>query len=232
MRGLAFAYPSATAPTLRGLDLRIASGERVGVIGVFGSGESTLLRVVAGVYGGYEGTLTYDGITRSDLDATALRELIGQVLPGEPLFEGTIEENVSMGRAGLGTAQVLEALRAVGAHEFVQTLPHGLRTEVTAGGRTLPATMALRVLLARAIVTRPRLLVLDEVFSTLAPPDRHEITALLTAPDVPWTLVAASHDDEFLARCDRVLVLHEGGLVADGPWHEVSRVFARQEAGR
>jgi len=232
MRGLAFAYPSATAPTLRGLDLRIASGERVGVIGVFGSGESTLLRVVAGVYGGYEGTLTYDGITRSDLDATALRELIGQVLPGEPLFEGTIEENVSMGRAGLGTAQVLEALRAVGAHEFVQTLPQGLRTEVTAGGRTLPATMALRVLLARAIVTRPRLLVLDEVFSTLAPPDRREITALLTAPDVPWTLVAASHDDEFLARCDRVLVLHEGGLVADGPWHEVSRVFARQEAGR
>jgi ABC-type bacteriocin/lantibiotic exporter with double-glycine peptidase domain len=231
-RDLGFRYPNASSPTLHGIDLRIAAGERIGVIGVFGSGESTLLRVLAGVFGGYDGTLTYDGITRSDLDASALRALIGQVLPGEPLFDGTIEENVSLGRSGVGAAEVLASLKAVGAHEFVQTLPQGLRTEVAAGGRTLPATMALRILLARAIVTRPRLLVLDEVFSTLAPPDRREITALLTAPDVPWTLVAASHDDEFLERCDRVLVLHDGGLVAEGPWREVSRVFARQEASR
>ncbi len=232
LRDVGFSYPGASAPTIHGLDLRIDAGERIGVIGVFGSGESTLLRVLAGVYGSHDGTITFDGITRRDLDATALRAQIGQVLPGEPLFDGSIEENITLGREGIGSVEVIAALKGVGAHEFVQSLPQGLRTVVTAGGRTLPATMALRLLLARAIVARPRLLLLDEVFSTLAPPDRRAITALLTAPGVPWTLIAVSHDDEFLHSCDRVLVLHEGGVAAEGPWREVARVFESQEAQR
>ena len=232
MRNVSFTYPHASAPTLHQVDLRIAAGERIGVVGVFGSGESTFARVLAGVFGGYTGTITYDGITRADLDATALRAMIGQVGPGESLFDGSIEENVSMGRAGVGTAQVIDALRRVGAHDYVQSLSSGLRTEITAGGRTLPATMALRLVLARAIVSGPRLLVLDEVFSTLAPPDRREITALLSGPGVPWTLVAVSHDEEFLDVCDRVVVLHEGRIAAAGPWPEVSPLFARQEATR
>jgi ABC-type bacteriocin/lantibiotic exporter with double-glycine peptidase domain len=232
LRDVAFAYDGASAPTLRDITVQIAAGERVGVVGAFGSGESTLLRVIAGVYGGYEGTLTYDGVTRGDLDPTALRASIGQVLPGETLFEGTIEENVSLGRDGIDAMAVIAVLRLVGADDFIQSLPHGLRTTVPPGGRTLPATIALRILLARAIVARPRLLVLDESFSTLSAGDRGALTAILTAAGVPWTLIAVSHDDEFLAACDRVLILRDGTIAAFGPWRDVSGALLSAAAER
>ena len=232
LRDVAFTYDGASAPTLRDITLQIAAGERIGVVGAFGSGESTLLRVVAGVYGGYDGTLTYDGVTRGDLDPTSLRASIGQVLPGETLFEGTVEENVSLGREGIDAMAVISVLRLVGADEFIQSLPHGLRTTVPPGGRTLPATIALRILLARAIVARPRLLVLDEAFSTLSPDDRAALTAMLTDAGVPWTLVAVSHDDDFLAACDRVLILRDGSVAAFGPWRDVSGALVAEEGGR
>ncbi len=232
VRNLSFTYDGAAAPTLRDISLRAGAGERVGVVGVFGSGESTLLRVIAGVYGGYDGTLTYDGITRRDLDATSLRASIGQVLPAESLFEGTIEENISLGRDDIDATTVIEALRRTGADDFVQSLPLGLRTIVSPGGRTLPATMALRLLLARAIVARPRLLILDEIFSTLGPSDRRALMHMLMAKDVPWTLIAVSHDDEFLAACDRVIVLRDGTVVGDGRWRDVASTIEREEATR
>jgi ABC-type bacteriocin/lantibiotic exporter with double-glycine peptidase domain len=232
LRDVAFTYDGASAPTLRDITMQIAAGERIGVVGAFGSGESTLLRVVAGVYGGYDGTLTYDGVTRGDLDPTSLRASIGQVLPGETLFEGTVEENVSLGREGIDAMAVISVLRLVGADDFIQSLPHGLRTTVPPGGRTLPATIALRILLARAIVARPRLLVLDEAFSTLSPDDRAALTTMLTDAGVPWTLVAVSHDDDFLAACDRVLILRDGSVAAFGPWRDVSGALAAGEGGR
>jgi ABC-type bacteriocin/lantibiotic exporter with double-glycine peptidase domain len=232
LRDVTFTYEGASSPTLRDITAQIAPGERVGVVGAFGSGESTLLRIVAGVYGGYAGTVTYDGVTRGDLDPTALRTSIGQVLPGETLFEGTVEENVSLGREGIDATTVIGALRLVGADEFVQSLPHGLRTRVPPGGRTLPATIALPLLRARAIDARPRLLVLDEAFSTLSPDDRGALIRMLTAAGVPWTLVAVSHDDDFLAACDRVLILRDGTVAAFGPWRDVSGALVAEEAGR
>ena len=232
LRDVSFTYDGASEPTLRDISVSIGAGDRIGVVGAFGSGESTLLRVIAGVYGGYDGTLIYDGITRTDLDGTSLRGSIGQVLPGEVLFEGSIEENVSMGRAGIDARAVMDALEKVGANDFVQSLSQGLRTELPPGGRTLPATMALRVLLARAIVAKPRLLVLDEVFSTLAPSDRKALIAMLTGRDVPWTLVAVSHDDGFLERCDRVIVLRDGVVAAEGKWSECASALDDQGAVR
>jgi ABC-type bacteriocin/lantibiotic exporter with double-glycine peptidase domain len=222
LRDVSFSYPGAPTPTLRGITFRVGASERVGIVGEFGSGESTLVRVLASIYRDYDGSLLFDDVTARDLDPTALRAMIGQVLPGEPLFDGSVEENVTLGRAHLGPEAVREALERVGAYEFVQEMPQGLRTPVVAGGRALPATIVLRLLLARAIVDRPRLLILDEVFSTFDAGERRLLTTMLTARDVPWTLIAVSHDAEFLAACDRVVVLRDGAVRATGTWAEVA----------
>ena len=224
VEGLRYTYPGAERPALANIAFRLAPGARVAVTGPDGSGETTLLAAVSGLLDGVEGTVLLDGMTLRDLEPAAVRDRIGVVLGSAGLFEGTIEDNVTLGRAGLGTAAVVEALSRVGAHATVQRLPEGLRTVIENGGRGLPSTLRVRLLLARAIVHRPRLLLVDECLATVEPAARQELIDVLTAPDAPWTLLIVSHTRDLLAACDRVLVLRAGEVVADAPWAVVMRL--------
>jgi len=222
--GLGYTYPDADRPALANITFRLAPGARVAITGPDGSGETTLLAALAGLLERTEGTVLVDGLTLRDLEPALLRDRIGLVLDGAGLFEGTIEENISLGRSGVDTAAVVSALERVGAHASVQRLPAGLRTLVENGGRGLPSTLRVRLLLARAIATRPRLLLIDDCLSTVEPSARQEFVDVLTAPDAPWTLLVVSHTRDLLAACDRVLVLRAGELVADAPWAVVMRL--------
>ena len=224
VEGLRYTYPGAERPALANIAFRLAPGARVAVTGSDGSGETTLLAAVAGLLDGVEGTVLLDGMTLRDLEPAAVRDRIGVVLGSAGLFEGTIEDNITLGRAGLGTAVVVEALTRVGAHAAVQRLPDGLRTVIENGGRGLPSTLRVRLLLARAIVHRPRLLLVDECLATVEPAARQELIDVLTAPDAPWSLLIVSHTRDLLAACDRVLVLRAGEVVADAPWAVVMRL--------
>jgi len=224
VEGLRYTYPGAERPALANIAFRLAPGARVAVTGPDGSGETTLLAAVSGLLDGVEGTVLLDGMTLRDLEPAAVRDRIGVVLGSAGLFEGTIEDNVTLGRAGLGTAAVVEALSRVGAHATVQRLPDGLRTVIENGGRGLPSTLRVRLLLARAIVHQPRFLLVDECLATVEPAARQELIDVLTAPDAPWTLLIVSHTRDLLAACDRVLVLRAGEVVADAPWAVVMRL--------
>ncbi len=224
VEGLGYTYPEADRPALANITFRLAPGARVAITGPDGSGETTLLAALAGLLERTEGTVLVDGLTLRDLEPALLRDRIGLVLDGAGLFEGTIEENISLGRSGVDTAAVVSALERVGAHASVQRLPAGLRTLVENGGRGLPSTLRVRLLLARAIATRPRLLLIDDCLSTVEPSARQEFVDVLTAPDAPWTLLVVSHTRDLLAACDRVLVLRAGELVADAPWAVVMRL--------
>ncbi len=220
--GVSYRYPTAERAALEELQVEIRAGERIAVTGSDGSGASTLLGVLAGMLPGYSGTLTIGGVTMRDLDPSALRDRIGMLIGANEIFEGTVEDNISLGRADLGPAEVMRALATVGAADDVQALPLGLRTPMVSAGRGLPSTLRARLLLARAIVARPRLLLLDETLATVEPAARHELIAALTARDVPWTLLIVSHDPEVFLACDRVIVLREGTQHAVGPWRELT----------
>jgi ABC-type bacteriocin/lantibiotic exporter with double-glycine peptidase domain len=219
--GLSYSYPTGGREALAGLQFDVRAGERIAVTGSDGSGTSTLLGVLAGMLPGYSGTLAIGGVTMRDLDPSSLRDRIGMHIGANEIFEGTVESNISLGRAGLGPAEVMSALAMVGASDAVQALPLGLRTPLVSAGRGLPSTLHVRLLLARAIVARPRLLLLDETLASVEPAARHELIAALTARDVPWTLLIVSHDPEVFLACDRVLVLREGTQYAIAPWQEL-----------
>lgn len=227
--GVSYTYPTGTTPALRDLKVDVRAGERVAVTGSDGSGASTLLAVLAGMLPSYTGTLTIGGITMRDLDASALRDRIGMHIGANEIFEGTVEDNVSLGRAEIGPAEVMQALARVGAADDVQALPLGLRTPLVSAGRGLPSTLRIRLLIARAIVTRPRLLLLDETLATVEPAARHELVSALTARDVPWTVLIVSHDPEVFQAVDRVLVLRDGAQYALGPWRDMTDdIFVRE----
>ena len=220
LRGVGYTYPGATHPVLSDLDLTVAPGERIGITGFVGAGSSSLLLVATGLLDDYAGTITYDGITLRDLDRAALRGVVGQYLSQSDLFDGTIEDNITVGRPGIGTAEVLQALERVELARWVQDQPLGLRTAIQNGGRGLSTSVATRLLLAQAIAGQPRLLVLDDFFSTMDPGLRGRVQALIADRAAPWTVLLVTHDPALLATCDRVLVMRDGRVAGQGTWAE------------
>ena len=217
-RDLRYRYRTARSASVDGVSLRIAPGERVGIMGVDGSGRTTLLKLLGGLIDEYDGTIRYDGVTLRDLDRPALRSRVGQMLSWNDLFDGTVEENVSVGRAYLTPRDVREALDDLQLTDEVQQLPQGIQTEITNGGRTLPSHLANKLLVAQGIVGRPRLIVLDDFFQNLDANSRALILRILTDRARPWTVLAVSNDPLLLDAFDRVVVVHEGRVLRDGPF--------------
>ncbi|WP_306522142.1 peptidase domain-containing ABC transporter [Gemmatimonas sp.] len=220
-RDLRYRYPGAPSATVTGVSLRIPPGERVAIMGVDGSGRSTLLKLLGGLVDDYDGTIRFDGVTLRDLDRPALRARIGQMLSWTDLFDGTVEENVSVGRAHITPRDVREALDDLQLTDEIQNLPQGMQTELTNGARNLPAHLFNKLLVAQGIVGRPRLVVLDDFFQNLETASRALIIRQLTDRDRPWTVLAVSHDPQLLAAFDRVIVVHEGQVVRDGTFESL-----------
>jgi ABC-type bacteriocin/lantibiotic exporter with double-glycine peptidase domain len=176
---------------------------------------------MSGLLEGYEGIITYDGITLRDLDQRGLRAKVGQMLSLTDLFDGSIEENVTVGRPDVSTDDVLRALERSALAEQVQAMPLGLRTPVSAGGGSLSVSNAKKLLLAQAIVGHPRLLLLEDIVQYLEGDDREGVIRMLADGAAGWTLVIVTHDPALLAACDRVVVLGDGEVCAEGPFAEL-----------
>ena len=217
-RGLTFSYAPGAEPALRDLALEVRPGERIGITGYEGSGQTTLLKLLSGLLDGYEGAVAVNGMPLRDLDRMAYRAAVGQLLSPDDLFDGTVEENITVGRAHISPADVLRSLERVGLGDWVQQQPSGLRTPISNGGRALPTHVVSRLLMAQAVVGRPRLVVVDDYYQNIEPDSRQHLVQCLMDRSEPWTLLLVSHDPQFLAACDRVLVLEDGRIVRDGPF--------------
>jgi ABC-type bacteriocin/lantibiotic exporter with double-glycine peptidase domain len=217
-RGLTFRYAPGAEPAVDDLALEVRPGERVGITGYEGSGQTTLLKLLGGLLDGYEGAVAVNGMPLRDLDRVAYRAAVGQLLSPDDLFDGTVEENITVGRAHISPTDVLRALDRVGLGDWVQQQPSGLRTPISNGGRALPTHVVSRLLMAQAVVGRPRLVVVDDYYQNIEPDSRQHLVQCLMDRSEPWTLLLVSHDPQFLAACDRVLVLEDGRIVRDGPF--------------
>lgn len=215
VREVTYRYPDTARPALDGVSVRVAAGERVALSGTEGAGETTLLAVLTGLLPSYDGVATADGVSLRDVDLAALRRRIGHVAQAPRLLDGTIAENVVVGREWVSEEDVRWALDFVELGDYVARLPQGLRTRVGHQG-SLPAHVTRKLALARAIAGRPSLLLFDEFFHTLEPLYKRRLLERLIDRDAGWTIVAASHDPVFLATCDRIYVLSGGRVVREG----------------
>ncbi|MBO0821379.1 MAG: ABC transporter ATP-binding protein, partial [Nocardiopsaceae bacterium] len=202
-------------PVLRGLNLRVAPGETVAVIGPSGSGKSTLSQLLPRFYDVRGGAVRVGGHDVRDVTQASLREAIGLVMEDSFLFSDSVHANIAYGRPGATREQVTAAARAAEADEFIRELPGGYDTVVGEQGLTLSGGQRQRVALARALITNPRLLLLDDATSAVDPRIEAEIHATLHRVMAGRTTLLIAHRRSTLNLADRIAVLTADGRVAD-----------------
>lgn len=227
-RDVGFAYPNSP-PLLDKLNLHIRPGERVGVIGKLGSGKSTLLRLLLNQYGPQSGSVLFDDLASTQLDPLSLRRQIGYVPQDVTLFHGTLRENIELGRSQPGDESLLDAIRLACLDDIITQLPNGVATEVGERGERLSGGQRQAVAMARALLAKPPMLLLDEPSSMFDPAtEQRLIGRLRTLKDT--TIVLVTHRMAMLALVDRLIVFDKGRIVADGPRDDVMRVLNSQAA--
>jgi ATP-binding cassette subfamily B protein len=213
---VAFSYAGDDRPVLRDFDLRIEPGETVAFVGPTGSGKSTVGRLVPRFYDVDRGTVRLDGVDVRQIGLQELRTAIGIVFEDTFLFSDTIGANIAFADPD-ATAEAIEAAaRIAGAHEFVAALPEGYATAIGGRGFSLSGGQRQRLAIARAVLAEPRVLILDDATSAVDPTKEHEIRDALTGAMWGRTNIVIAHREATVALADRVVLLDDGRIVAEG----------------
>ena len=211
-----YAGPERNVATLRGIELQVAAGETIGVIGPSGSGKSTLMNLVAGFYQPSSGRLLLDEMDMADLDLRSYRRHLAVVGQETLLFAGTLRENIIYGSPEADDARLSKALEAANAVEFISKLPEGLETVIGERGARLSGGQRQRIAIARAMLRDPQVLILDEATSALDGESEAIVQEALDRLMAGRTTFIVAHRLSTLRRADRVIVLDHGRLQESG----------------
>jgi len=229
IRGLRFSY-NEKDDVLRSLDLSLNPGERVSLFGPNGSGKTTLAEILCGLLEPTAGLVQINGIDVRDLDLGSLRNAVALMGDSYEIFPGTILENVGLGRTDVSHIDIMWALDVVNFNEELHQLPDGLQTVLSTGGKNLSRGQAQKLLLARAIVKRPQLLILDEAFTAIEERSKLDILNRIYSEDHPWTIIDISHDADSILHSNRIVVLWQGQVVESGtPKELIKRANGKME---
>jgi len=214
IKNLNFTYPDYGKATINNVSLHINSGERVLISGKSGSGKSSLIQLIGGLYKIDSGLITFNGSNLNNLKPDDIRSLIGDCLSQEQLFYGTILENITMGRNNATIDNVRWAIKNLFLEDFINLTPNGLETIITSEGKNLPKSVVKKLLLARCIADKPMLILLEEPFSEIEASESKSIIEFLTAEENKWTMVAVSQVKELRKHIDKEIILDNGSLIS------------------
>lgn len=231
---VSFAY-AGTRTVLDDVTLDVRPGQIIALLGATGSGKSTITNLIPRFYDPTSGRILIDGYDIRNVTLQSLRSQIGVVLQETTLFVGTIEENIAFGRADATHEQVVEAAKAAQAHDFIMEMPNGYQTEVGERGVTLSGGQKQRIALARALLTDPRILILDDATASVDTETERLIQHALDRLMENRTTFVIAHRLSTVRRADLILVLEKGKIVAQGTHQELlmtsplyAEVYTRQ----
>jgi ABC-type multidrug transport system fused ATPase/permease subunit len=222
LRGVEFAYGDGSAePVLRGIDLDVAAGRTVAVVGATGSGKTTLVSLIPRLYDPTAGSVVVDGADVRDVDLSALRREIAMVSDDPFLFSATVRENVAYARPDAAEEEIERAARQAGIHDFIAGLPEGYDTMIGERGLTVSGGQRQRIAIARALLRDPRILILDDATSSVDATTEAEIKNALRGLMRTRTTFIIGHRLSTIALADEIVVLEDGRIAARGSHDEL-----------
>ena len=223
MKQVGYRFPDRLDDVLKDVNLSIAKGERVCISGFNGSGKTTMANLMIGLYDSYSGTIAYNGISLRDINKASLMNHLGDYVSQEGIFDGTVYENITIGRANCSIENVQWAMEAAGISDYIATLPEGLNTRLIGGTVRISESMARKIIIARNIVERPGLLVLDDFLLGIERREKKRILNLLLDEQFGWTVVLISNDPMIMDAVERVVLMRNGTVTDEGKFHELAR---------
>jgi ATP-binding cassette subfamily C protein LapB len=220
-REVSFKYPSAEESALNKVSFKIKAGEHVALLGRMGSGKSTIHKLILGLYQPTEGAILVDGIDARQIDPAELRRCIGYVQQDTHLFYGTMRENLTIASPHADDQEVLAAAHTGGIDEFINSHPKGFDLLVGERGDTLSGGQKQGVGIARALITKPNIILLDEPTSAMDHSSEDVVKKRLIEAANGKTVVLISHRSTLFDIADRIIVVDSGRIVADGPKDQV-----------
>ena len=206
-KNLSFAYPHSH-PLFHAFDLEVSPSEKVAVLCQSNTTKTALAKILAGLSSPTTGVVRYNDMNLLDVNADSLNACRGLVLDSHPtLLDGTLVENITLGRPSITFEDIQWALRFVELEEEVEAMPDGLKTVIEGHGKVFTLSQILRVLVARAVVTRPYVLIFDGTLHSMLPATREIILRRLCAKEEPWTVIFLSNDPSFTHFVDRIVIL-------------------------
>ncbi len=197
-------------PILKDINLKIEPGSRILISGESGSGKSSLLRMIAGVIQPTSGIVYVNNVSLNSLFINHYRAHLGLSLSEETPFEGSIRENITFGEKSISDEEIFKILDHVGLTQFIKELPKGLNTILYPEGKQISYQISKKILLARAIIKKPKILILEDALNHFSNTDTSSIIDYLTNKDRPWALVIVSDNSYWQKKCTKVISLNKG----------------------
>jgi ABC-type bacteriocin/lantibiotic exporter with double-glycine peptidase domain len=204
IHNLSFGY-SGNDKVVDNISLEAKPGEKICIAGNDGSGKSTLLRLLTGMYDDFEGNILFSGIPLKNYNLQQLRQKMGVMINHQDIFEGTLMENICMGLEDPDMEELMYLCKTTGLTEFLNTQKNGFDTQLNTNGRKLPATVIRKILLVRALINKPALLLLEEPWHGLETQFQQQIKTLLLQEMKNTTMFIISKDEGFAAACDKTI---------------------------
>ena len=229
IKDLCYKYPDGKKYVLKNLNLDIQANESICITGTNGSGKETLLKILSAIFTDFEGAISYNGLSIRDVNLNSIRDAIERNLATDLIFDGTMLDNIVMGRAGITLQDVTWALENLKMSENISELSEGFNTQMIAGGKRFSESFIAKLSVARCVVEKPKLLMITDIYRELHKAERMGAVAFLTDKKNPWTLLTISNDPMVMAACDRVIVLNEGEVTLQGKYQDLIKNVQFQE---
>ncbi len=212
IRNLTYKFEGAHEPIINDVSVDIASGEIVCIKGSNASGKTTLLKLLAGFYEKFNGTIVYNQMPINNLKLTSLRALVGENFTEQEIFKGTVAENITCGRTDITQEELLLVANRAGVSSFIESMPKGYNTMLEPEGQRLPGSVKRKILLARSFAGKPRLLLIEDTLTAQSAQERKQFFDLLFNYCSGVTTVIVTNDEDVAMRCNKVFVLRNGKI--------------------
>lgn len=212
---MCFKFPDSTDFIIEKINLTIEQSEKIYLDGLNGSGKTTLIRVLAGILQPTSGSLYINDDTYRKIDLDQFRTQISTIMIGETPFEGTILENITFNNPLISQEDLKWAIESVKLGDFIKSLPKGLDTKISPEGKQLSSSNAQKILMARSIISKPKILFYEDALDKMDFDAAKEVIDFITSNTNPWTLIVSSKSDYWKTKCNRIIQMSNGKIIND-----------------